>query len=178
MDSGVAQMVWEWVMRMKTEHGIWCNGSGDQQPLLDWGAESTLSPAFIPNCRLQDFFDLIFPKTLCWHSPDLLVFTQVVPFWASLRNNHQVHGRLHAWPPTQCFQVHAFMTPVILPSGSGLGVCNKAIILRKTWKIIINTVLNICRFSRCYFCGISQGWESTLLGIPTTPDGQTQKMSG
>ena len=41
--------------RMKTEHEIWGNGSGDMQPLLDWGAESTLSPAFIPNCRLQDF---------------------------------------------------------------------------------------------------------------------------
>ena len=29
--------------------------SGDRQPLLDWGAESTLSPAFTPSCRLQDF---------------------------------------------------------------------------------------------------------------------------
>ena len=29
------------------------------------------------------------------------------------------------------FQVHAFMIPVILPSGSGLEVCNKEIILKK-----------------------------------------------
>ena len=40
---------------MKTEHEIWCNGSGDLQPLLNWGTEATLSLAFIPNCRLQDF---------------------------------------------------------------------------------------------------------------------------
>ena len=42
---------------------------------------------------------------------------------------------------TWCSKVHAFMIPVILPSGSGLGVCNKAIIPRKTWKIIINSFL-------------------------------------
>ena len=71
-----ALKVQEQAMKMKTEHKIWCNGSGHLQPLLDWGAESTLSPAFIPNCRLQDFFfNLIFPKTLHWHSPDLFVFT-------------------------------------------------------------------------------------------------------
>ena len=51
----VALKVWEPVKRMKIEREIWCNGSGDLQPLLDWGAESTLSPAFIPGCRLQDF---------------------------------------------------------------------------------------------------------------------------
>ena len=26
----------------------------------------------------------------------------------------------------------------------------------------------MCHFSRCFFCGLSQGCESTLLGIPTT----------
>ena len=57
-------MVLEQVMRMKTEHKIWFNGSGNLQPLLDRAAESTLSPACNPNCRLQDFFDLIFSKTL------------------------------------------------------------------------------------------------------------------
>ena len=31
----VALMVQEHVTRMKTEHEIWCNGSGDLQPLLD-----------------------------------------------------------------------------------------------------------------------------------------------
>ena len=48
-------MVWEQVTRMKTEHEIWCNDSGDLQPLLDRGAEPTLSSAFIPKCRLQEF---------------------------------------------------------------------------------------------------------------------------
>ena len=28
--------------------------------------------------------------------------------------------------------------------------------------------LNVCCFSKCYFCEISQGCKSTLLGIPTT----------
>ena len=73
--SGVALKVQEQTTRMKTEHKIWCNGSGHLQPLLDWGAESTVSPAFISNCRLQNFLWSIFPKTLHWHSPALLVFT-------------------------------------------------------------------------------------------------------
>lgn len=51
-NTSVALMVWECATRMKTEHEIWCNGSGDLQSLWDWGAESTLSPAFISNCRL------------------------------------------------------------------------------------------------------------------------------
>ena len=34
--------------------------------------------------------------------------------------------------------------------------------------------LNTCCFSRYYFCEISQGCESTLLGIPTTPDMQNR----
>ena len=38
------------------------------------------------------------------------------------------------------FQGPCFHDPSHTPSGSGLGVCNKAIILRRTWKIIINTV--------------------------------------
>ena len=37
--------------------------------------ESTLSPAVIPDCRLQNFLWSVFPKTLHWHSPDLLVLT-------------------------------------------------------------------------------------------------------
>ena len=49
---------------MKTEHEIWCRGSGDLQPLLGCGAESTLSPAFILDCSYNNFFDLIFFKTL------------------------------------------------------------------------------------------------------------------
>ena len=44
---------------------IWCNGSWDLQFLLGWGAESTLSPAFIPNCRLQDFLRSYLSKDTC-----------------------------------------------------------------------------------------------------------------
>ena len=53
--QSVALMVRDRATRMKTEHEIWCNDSGDLQPLLDRGAEPTLSPAFIPKCRLQEF---------------------------------------------------------------------------------------------------------------------------
>ena len=85
---------------------------------------------------------------------------QAVPFWESLRNNQKVRaGGVHTW--------HWPGVPKSMLSGSGLGVCNKVIILRKTW-IIVTQFLNIRRFSKCYFCEISQGCENTLLGIPTT----------
>ena len=105
--SGVALKVQEQTTRMKTEHKIWCNGSGHLQPLLDWGAESTVSPAFISNCRLQNFLWSIFLKTLHQHSPDLLVYTQVVPFWDSLSNNQQVRRQCSYLTLTQCSKIHA-----------------------------------------------------------------------
>ena len=61
----VALMVQEQLTRMKTEHEIWYNGSGNLQPLLDWGAEYTLRPAFIPNCRLQDFLRPYLSQDTC-----------------------------------------------------------------------------------------------------------------
>ena len=149
----VALMVQERVTRMKTEHEVWCNGSGDLQPLLDWGAESTLSPVFIPNCRLQDFlWSYLSQDTCCFKHVLLnvmdytdivqisLFLLQAIPFQASLGNNQQVRRQSSCLAPTRCSKVHVFMIPVILPSGSGLGVCSKGIILRKTWKIIINIV--------------------------------------
>ena len=70
--SSVALMVQEQATRMKTEHEIWCNGSGDLQPPSDWGAESSVSPAVIPDCTLQGFLrSYLSPDT----SLDLLVFT-------------------------------------------------------------------------------------------------------
>ena len=85
---------------------------------------------------------------------------QAVPFWESLRNNQKVRaGGVHTW--------HWPGVPKSMLSGSGLGVCNKVIILRKIW-IIVTQFLNIRCFSKCYFCEISQGCENTLLGIPTT----------
>ena len=47
----------------------------DLQPLLDWGSESTLSPALFLIADYKTFFDLIFLQTLHWLGPDLLVFT-------------------------------------------------------------------------------------------------------
>ena len=143
-NTSVALTVREWATRMKTEHEIWCNGSGDLQPLLDWGAESTLSPAFISNRRLQDFLRSYLSQDTCCVNHVLvnvmdytdiihisLSLPQAFPFWASLGNSQQVHRQRSCLTPTWCSKVHAFMIPVILPSGSGLGVCNKVIILKK-----------------------------------------------
>ena len=104
-----------------------------------------------------------------------LFLPQAVPFWNSLGNNQQVCRQCSYLTPTWYSKVHAFMIPVILPSGSGLGVCNKTIIRRKTWKMVFIIVdisstqfLDICCFARCYFYEISQGYESTLVEIPTS----------
>ena len=142
-------------MKMKTKHEIWCNGSGDLQPLLDWDAVATLSPAFIPDCRLQNLLWSFFSKTLYWHSPHLLVFTPSRSLLGNSREKSESACRRCSYLTlTQCSKVHAFVILVILLSGSGFEVCNKAIILRKTW-IIITQFLNICCFSKCYFCEIS-----------------------
>ena len=81
----------------------------------------------------KTFFDLSSPR----HYRDIvqisLFLPQAGPFWNSLGNNQQVCRQCSYLMPTWCSKVHAFMIPVILPCGSGLGVCNKAIILRKTW---------------------------------------------
>ena len=94
----------------------------------------------------KTFFDLSFPR----HYTDIvqisLFLPQAIPFWDSLGNNQQVCRQCLYLTPTRCSEVHAFMIPVILPSGSGLGVCKKAIILRKTWKmffIIVNTLSTV-----------------------------------
>ena len=104
-----------------------------------------------------------------------LFWPQAIPLWDSLGNSQQVCRQCSYLTLTRCSKVHAFMTPVILPSGSGLGVCKKAVILRKAWKMFFITVdtsstqlLDICYFPRCYFYEISQGSECTLLEIPTT----------
>ena len=70
--EGVALKVQEQMTRMKTTRNLvqWIRGPTDS----DWGAESTLSPAFIPDCRIQNLLWSVFPKILHWHSPDL-VFT-------------------------------------------------------------------------------------------------------
>ena len=139
----------------------------DLQPLLDWGAESKQVQLLFLIADYKTFFDPSFPR----HFTDIvqiLLLPQAISFWETLGNNQQVHRQCSYLTVTRCSKGHALIIPVILPSGSGLGVRNKAIILRKTWRIIITQFLNICCFSKCYFCEISQGCESTLLGIPST----------
>ena len=77
-------------------------------------------------------FDLSFPRYYI-DIVQILFLPQAVPFWNSLRNNQQMCRQCSYLTQTWCSKVHAFLIPVILPSGSGLGVCNKAIILRKSW---------------------------------------------
>ena len=138
----------------------------DLQPLLDWGAESKQVQLLFLIADYKTFFDPSFPR----HFTDIvqiLLLPQAISFWETLGNNQQVHRQCSYLTVTRCSKDHALIIPVILPSGSGLGVRNKAIILRKTWRIIITQFLNICCFSKCYFCEISQGCESMLLGILT-----------
>ena len=93
----------------------------------------------------KTFLDLSFPRH-CADIVQILFSPQAIPSWEGLGNSQQVCRRCSYLMPTCCSKVHAFMTPVILPSGSGLGVCKKAIILRKTWKmffIIVNTLSTV-----------------------------------
>ena len=57
-----------------------------------------------------------------------------IPFWVSPGNNQQVSRQHSCLTPAQHSKVRAFVTPVILPAGSGLGICNKVIILKKNMK--------------------------------------------
>ena len=122
----------------------------------------------------KTFLDLSFPRQGTDIGQISLFFPRPFPRGMVSGTVSKCVGGVHTWP-RPAVKVHAFMTPVILPSGSGLGVCKKAIILRKTWKmffIIVDTsstqLLDICCFSRCYYYEISQGCECTLLEIPTT----------
>ena len=93
----------------------------------------------------KTFLDLSFPRH-CADIVQILFSPQAIPSWEGLGNSQQVCRRCSYLTLTRCSKVHAFMTPVILPSGSGLGVCKKAIILRKTWKmffIIVNTLSTV-----------------------------------
>ena len=83
----------------------------------------------------KTLFDLSFPR----HHTDTvqipLFLLQAVPFWENLRNTQQVCRLRSYLMPTRCSKVHAFMIPVILPSGSGLGVCTRQLFYEKheTW---------------------------------------------
>ena len=122
----VALKVREQVMRMKTEHEIWCNGSRDLQPLigLRCRVHSWVQLLFLI-ADYETFFDLSFPRHYI-DTVQILFLPQAIPFWDSLGNNEQVRRQWSYLTPTWCSKVHAFMIPVILPSRSGLGVCNKS----------------------------------------------------
>lgn len=93
-----------------------------------------------PDCRLQDFLRPYLSQDACCVDQLLLEsVTDMVPislccprhpFWAGLRNNQWAPTRWTGAPRSRV------LSPRMLPSGSGLGVCNKEIILKKHMKII------------------------------------------
>ena len=124
-DWTVALMVREWVMKMKREHEIWCNGSGGLQPLLDWGAESTRNTAFIPNCRLSSvqfscsvvsdslwLYGLQHDRPPC-PSPTPRVYSNSCPLsqWCHLTTSSTVipfSSHLQSFPASGSFQMSQF----------------------------------------------------------------------
>ena len=158
---------------MRAEHEIWCSGSGACS--LCW--TEVQSPLWVQLLLLtvdyKTFLDRSFPRH-CTDIGQILFLPRSFPRGTVSGAVSKCVGGVHTWR-WPAVRVHAFMTPVILAFGPGLGVCKKAVILRKTWKIfliIVDTssaqLLDICCFSRCYFYEISQGCECTLLEIPTT----------
>ena len=115
---------WEWRQNMKS------GATGQGTCSLYW--TEVQSPLWVQLLILiadyKTFLILSFPR----HYTDIvqitLFLTQAIPFWASLGNNEQVHKQHSGLTPALCSKVHAFMIPVILPSGSGLGVYNKIIV--------------------------------------------------
>ena len=100
--SSVALMVQErreW--RQNTTSGALAQGT--KQPLLDWGAESTLSPVFIPDCRIQDFLRSYLSQDTChiswkWKRVKSLsgVLLFVTPWTVAYQAPPSVHGIFQA----------------------------------------------------------------------------------
>ena len=151
--ESLALMTWEWATGMKTEHEIWCNGSGDLRPLLDWGAESTLSPAFIPKCRLQDFLRSCFSQDTCFVNHVLLnvmdytdiiqiskCLPQIIPSGLVLGTISKCIGSIHAWRWVSVPRSLLSWSQSYSVLGLALGFVIRRLFLGKKWKIISNIV--------------------------------------
>ena len=127
-------------------------GRGSRKPGAEgWGTcslywtevRSPLGPAFVTGCRLRNCLRSCLSQDMCCVNHLLLsvradtdrprspVFTQALPSWARLGNSRQA-ALMPGVDPV--LQGPHFPIPGILPSGSGLGVCNKEIILKKNMK--------------------------------------------
>ena len=129
------------------------------------------SPLWVQLLFLVADYKTFFDLSVLRHYTDTvqisLLLPQAVPFWDSLGSNQQVRRQCSYLTATRCSKVHAFMIPVTLPSGSGLGVCNKAIILRKPWKKIINTVSLYMLFLQVLFLwNFSRLWKYLVRNSP------------
>ena len=117
---------WEW--RQNTKSGATGQGTCN----LYW--TEVQSPLWVQLLFLiadyKTFLVLSFPR-LYADIVQILFSPQAILFLANFGNNQQVHGQHSCLMPVQCSKVHSFMSPIILPSGSGLGVCNKEIIFKK-----------------------------------------------
>ena len=136
----VALMVRKWAMRMKTEHEIWGNGSGTCR--LYW--TEVQSPLWVQLLFLiadyKTFLILSFPRHYADIIQSSLFSPQAILFWASLGNDQEVRRQHSCLMPIWCSKVHSFMIQSYSLLSLALGFVTRRLFLRKTWKIIINTV--------------------------------------
>lgn len=88
----------------------------------------------------KTFFDFIFPKTLYWHSADLLaITTQAIPLGSS--QDQPASAQAASMPDADLvFQGPRSWSLRYSLLGLALGFVTRRIIVKKTWKVIINTV--------------------------------------
>ena len=124
--------------------------SGDLQPLLDWGTQSTLSLAFIPNCRLQDFLRSHLSQDTCRVNHLLLsvvdytdtvqiscVYPRSSPSGLVSGTVSKCISSLHAWRWLGVPRSMLSWSQSYSLLGLALGVVTRRLFLRRMWKIII-----------------------------------------
>ena len=68
----------------------------------------------------------------------------------------------------RCCKVHASWPQPHSLLCLALGSVTGRLFLRKAWKMIISTISCCVLLPRCHFCGVSQGCDGALSGVPTT----------
>ena len=138
--SGVALNIADWATRMKTAMKSGAIGQGTCS--LYW--TEVQSPLWVHLLFLiahyKTFFDLNFPKTPCWHSPDLVFYPRPFPSGLVSGTISKCVGSVLAcrWPAVPRSMLSWAQSYSLL--SLALGFVTRRLFLRKTWKIIINTV--------------------------------------
>ena len=159
--SSVALNVVDWASRMKRAMKSGAIGQGTCS--LYW--TEVQSPLWVQLVFLiadyKTFFDLNSPKTLHWYSPDLLVFYPR-PFPPGLVSGtiSKCVGSVLAcrWPGVPRSMLSWAQSYSLL--SLALGFVTRRLFLRKTWKIIINTVSYYMLFFQVLFLwNFSRLWK-------------------